>query len=194
MNAELMIFGCRMSMAQQRRRRVLLVSMYACFAALMAVLWYLTHWRGTGSYVIWAAILACRYFLGGYYTGGLIKPFNGKAPQRQWEMPSPLLALKLRVYLPVLAADSEAAYRNDERELHQRDRAHYLAYQALGVVTCVPMLLASLHIVRASLLGWIPIAADELYYGLTLVAVVLFLTLPQSILLWTEPDMEKERQ
>jgi hypothetical protein len=33
---------------------------------------------------------------------------------------------------------------------------------------------------------------DAMYYGLTLVAIILFLTLPQAILLWTEPDMEEQ--
>jgi hypothetical protein len=32
--------------------------------------------------------------------------------------------------------------------------------------------------------------ADQLYFGFALVILMLFLTLPQSILLWTEPDME----
>lgn len=188
MNAELVFFGRRVSMAHRSRRRVLVVSIYTCLAVLLMVLWFLTHWRGTGAYVFWAAILACRFFLGGYYTGGLVKPFNNQAP-RQSEIPPPLLALKLRVYQPILAA-GEPAYRNDERELRQRDHAHYLAYQALGIAVCAPMLIASLRVIRPSLVP-IPISPDELYYGLTLVALVLFLTLPQVILLWTEPDMEE---
>jgi hypothetical protein len=188
MNAELVFFGCSISMAQRSRRRTLVVLMYGAFATLMAALWYFTHWRGTGAYVIWAAILACRFFLGGYYSRGLVKPFNSKAP-RETAMPPTLLALKLRVYQPVLAA-GDSAYRNDERELHQRDHAHYLAFQAAGIALCVPMFVASLRIIKPALLGWIPISPDEMYYGLTLIGIILFLTLPQSILLWTEPDME----
>ena len=38
--------------------------------------------------------------------------------------------------------------------------------------------------------GLIPIAPDEFYYGLGLIAIVLLVTLPQVILLWTGPDME----
>ena len=188
MNADLVFFGRTVSMAQRRRRRVLVISIYSCLAVLMILLWFLTHWHRSGAYVIWAAILACRLFLGGYSRGGLVKPFNNKAP-RQSEMPPPLLALKLRVYRPILAAD-EPTYRNDERELRQRDHAHYLAYQAVGIALCVPMLIASLRVVKPGLIP-VPISSDELYYGLTLVALVLFLTLPQVILLWTEPDMEE---
>ena len=31
---------------------------------------YTTHLRGLGGYIIFAAIFACRSFLGGYYRGG----------------------------------------------------------------------------------------------------------------------------
>lgn len=190
MNAEVVILGRRISMARQTRRRALVVAIYATFALLMAVSWATTQWRGTGAYVIWAAILACRYFLGGHYAGGLVKPFNGKAPKR-YDMPPPLLALKLRVYQPV-PADDGSAYRNDERELHQRDHAHYIAFQAVGVAVCVPMFIASMRLIRPTLMSWIPMQPDAIYYGLTLMAMILFLTLPQAILLWTEPDMQEE--
>jgi hypothetical protein len=33
---------------------------------------------------------------------------------------------------------------------------------------------------------------DKLVYGLLIASFILFLTLPQAILLWTEPDMEAE--
>jgi hypothetical protein len=189
MNAEVVFLGRRISMARQTRRRALVVAIYAAMAALMVGLWIFTGWRGTGAYVIWAAILACRFFLGGYYSGGLVKPFNGKAP-KEHRLAPPLLLLKLRVYQPVPIDDS--AYRNDERELHQRDHAHYLAFQAVGVAVCVPMFIASMRLIRPSLMSWIPMPPDAIYYGLTLVAMILFLTLPQAILLWTEPDMEAQ--
>ncbi|HTZ89745.1 MAG TPA: hypothetical protein VMA71_05365 [Alloacidobacterium sp.] len=190
MNSEVVFLGRRISTARQLRRRVLVIAIYAALALLMAVLWATTGLRGSGAYVIWAAILACRFFLGGYYAGGLVKPFNGKAP-KQTEVPSSLLAIKLRIYQPV-PADDDAAYRNDERELHLRDHAHYLAFQIIGVAVCVPMFIASMRLIRPSLMSWIPMQPDAIYYGLTLVALILFLTLPQAILLWTEPDMEEQ--
>lgn len=104
-------------------------------------------------------------------------------------MPPTLLALKLRTYQP-LPSDDGNTFKNDERELHQRDHAHYLAYQAVGVAVLVPMFLASLRVIKPGLVP-LAISPDEIYYGLTLIAVTLFITLPQSILLWTEPDMEE---
>jgi len=190
MNAEVVFLRRRISMARQTRRRTLVVAIYTVFALIMAIAWATTQWRGTGAYLIWAAIFACRYFLGGYYAGGLVKPFNNKAPKEHQMLP-PLLALKLRVYQPVPAGD-DGTYRNDERELHQRDHAHYLAFQAVGVAVCVPMFIASMRLIRPSLMSWIPMSPDAMYYGLTLVAMILFPTLPQAILLWTEPDMEEQ--
>lgn len=190
MNAEIVLFGRRVNMAQRARRRALVACIYAALAVLLVVLWFANHWHGTGAYVFFAAMIACRLFLGGYYPGGLVKPFNGKMP-KQSDMPPPLLALKLHVYRPVLAAD-ETRYRNDERELDQRDRAHYAAYQAIGVAISVPWLLSSLRIGHPRLLAGFGMSPDEMYFGLLLIVLTLFLTLPQAIHLWTEPDMETE--
>ena len=190
MRAELVFFGKCIDMAARRRRRLLLVVIYAALAALISVLWYFTHWRGTGAYVFWAIMLACRLFFGGYYPSGLVKPFNGKVPHEQ-PMPSSLLILKLHMYQPVLASD-EPNYRNDERELQQRDRAHYLAYQAIGCAVVLQAFFVSMRIAIPRLQNWAPMAADQLYYGLCLVTITLFLTLPQAILLWSEPDMDTE--
>jgi hypothetical protein len=190
MRAELAFFGATLDMAPRRRRRTLVVAIYAALAALMAALWYFTHWRGTGSYLVWAALLACRLFLGGHTSRGLIKPFNGKAPQ-QPVTPSPLLLLKLRIYPTVMPSD-DRSFQNDERELTQRDRVHYLAYQAIGLGVIVVWFLASLRTVKPAMTDWIPMPADQLYFSLLTIVLLLFMTLPQAILLWTEPDMEEE--
>lgn len=187
MRAELVLLGRRFDMAPRARRRALVIAIYAVLGIFIAVLWYSTHLRGLGSYIIFAAIFACRYFLGGYSRGGLIKPFQYSAPRND-QMTPPLLALKLHLYKPVLQADDRGS-RNDEREVHQRDHAHYLAYQAVSVVILIIVLIASLRLSRLNLIP-VSIAPDELYYGLGLIAIVLLVTLPQVILLWTEPDME----
>jgi hypothetical protein len=190
MRAELVLLGNRFDMAQRSRRRMLVILIYAALIGLMVGLWFLDHWRSTGSYLFWAALLACRLALGGYYRGGLLKPFNNKV-RRLSEAPPPLLLLKLHIY-PTLHAADRGSYINDERELNQRDHAHYLAYQGIGVALSLLWLLSSMRIVKSSLVAWIPMCPDQMFYALTLLAVMLFLTLPQAILLWTEPDMETE--
>jgi hypothetical protein len=186
MNAELVFFGKSVDMAARRRRRVLVVLIYAVLAALLVAL---IHWRMAGAYLFWAILLACRLFLGGYDAGGLIKPFNGKRPRRA-DAPPSLLLLKLRVYQLMPDANGES-YRSDERELHQRDHAHYRAYQALAIACIVPWFYSAMRL-KPDWLNWIPVAPDAVYYGLMMAILTLFLTLPQAILLWTEPDMDAE--
>ena len=188
MNAELVLLGKRVSMARRSRRRALVVGIYAALAAMIGLTWLWTGWRGTGAWVIYAVILVCRIFLGGHYRGGLVKPFVYRKPVNAG-MPPSMLALKLRVYQPVLQAD-EDGLRNDERELNQRDRAHYMAYQAIGSLVAVEAFVASMRMLSPKLQAWMGMPPDELYYGFALVTLMLFVTLPQSILLWTEPDME----
>ena len=190
MRAELVLLGRRVDLARQARRRALVVLIYTVLAALVIGLWFADQWRATGTYVFWAAMLACRLFLGGNYSGGLVKPFTGKGP-RQYDAPPPLLLLKLRVYAPLLAA-ADGGFRNDERELKQRDRAHYQAYQALSLAVVIAWLVAGIGMIHPVWLGWIQMTPYQMFYGLTLLTLMLFLTLPQCILLWTEPDMEAE--
>jgi hypothetical protein len=118
----------------------------------------------------------------------LIKPFSGKAPARS-DAPPPFLMLALRVYQP---PPEENEYRNDEREVRQRDHAHYQAYQTITVALAVVWLLADWKLNASRLLAWVPVSADVMLYGLVLAAVVVAVTLPQAILLWTEPDMEPD--
>jgi len=186
--AELVLMGKRVDMAPRTNRRALVVLIYAGLAALMAGLWMVDGWHVTGVYLVFATILVNRLFLGGYGIGGLIKPFNGKAPKRS-EAPPPFLMLALRVYQP---APEESEYRSDERELRQRDRAHYQAYQVVTVALAVVWLLADWKLSASRLLAWVPVSADLMLYGLVLAAIVVSVTLPQALLLWTEPDMESE--
>ena len=190
MRAELVLMGKRVDMARQARRRTLVVLIYVAFAALITGFWFLDHWGVTGAYLLFATILVNRLFLGGQYFGGLIKPFTGKAPRRTPEL-SPVfpLALKFGFYRP---QPDESEYRNDERELHQRDRAHYQAYQPLAIALCVLWLLLDWSLHTPRLMAWLPIAPNLLMLGILQAVLVVFLTLPQAILLWTEPDMEGE--
>lgn len=70
MKAELLLLGKRLNMAQRSRRRIFVILIYAGMTGLMIGLWFLDHWRSAGSFMFWAALLACRFVLGGYYRGG----------------------------------------------------------------------------------------------------------------------------
>lgn len=188
MNAELFLLGRRIDMGARARRRGLVVLIYAALAALMAAFWFFDQWHSSGVYLILATIPINRFFLGGRYFGGLIKPFTGKAPGRRNELPSDL-ALVLRIYRPELG---ERDYRNDEREVEQRGEAHYRAYWALSSAFVLLWGMMNLHANRPRLLERLSIPGDVLLYGLATAAVVVSLTLPQAILLWNEPEMEED--
>jgi len=185
MRAELILMGRRVDMAPRSHRRTLVVLIYAALALAMAGLWFLDRWRVTGVYMIFATILVNRMLLGGYNFGGLIKPFSGKAPRERMDSPQ-FLALGLRFYRP---EPEKSEYRNDERELQQRDHAHYSAYQGLAIGLVLIWMLADWQANAPRLLGWLPGGPAIYLYGLTLMVVVVSQTLPQAILLWTEPDM-----
>jgi thiosulfate reductase cytochrome b subunit len=187
MKAELVLMGKRVDMAPQARRRALVILIYATLAMLMIGLFLADRWRTTGYYLVFATMLINRLFLGGYDFGGLIKPFNGKGPRRV-EQPPPFLLLALRVYNPLPTTN---AYRSDERELQQRDRAHYTAYKAVIFLLMPLWLLSQWATFTPRLLARIPVSPSLLIYGLVLASIIVALTLPQSILLWTEPDMEE---
>ena len=190
MRAELVLMGRRVDLARRARRRTLVVLIYAGLAALMAGLFFADHWRSSGYYLVFATYLANRLFLGGYNFGGLIKPFSGKPPRRS-DAPSPFLLLALRVYRP---EPGESEYRSDEREISRGDRAHYQAYQGLMVALAVLWLLTSWNTFKPRLLSWVLGSPDLAIYGVVLAAIVAALTMPQCILLWTEPDMEEEEE
>jgi hypothetical protein len=92
---------------------------------------------------------------------------------------------------PAVAGDDDGGFRNDERELHQRDRAHYQAYRAISVVVLIAWMVAYAG-TKQHLMAAIPMTPAQMFYGMMLLTLMLIFTLPQCILLWTEPDMETE--
>jgi small-conductance mechanosensitive channel len=187
MRAELVLMGKRIDMAPRAHRRTLVVLIYCVLAVMLACLWALDRRHTFGIYMLFATLLMNRWFLGGYNFGGLIKPFNGKGPRRAVNSPQTLM-IALRLYR---LEPEESEYRNDECELHQRDRAHYQAYQAIIYILAIFWLLSGWWGNFLRFLAWMPLSANELLYGLALAAMVTAFTLPQAILLWTEPDMEE---
>ena len=93
----------------------------------------------------------------------------------------------------------EREFCSDEREVRRRDSAHEVAYRRLGMVVILTFLVAYCKNACLPLLAeWgitFPTAFfDQLIYGLLIASFILFLTLPQAILLWTEPDMEPDME
>ena len=189
MKAELILMGKRWDMATQSARRWLVATIYLLLAAILVELYLLDHWRTSGYYLIFATFLINRFLLGGYQFGGLIKPFNERTPVRKITPAPFVLLFGLRVWEP---EPRDTEWQNDEREQGQRDRAHYLAYQMLIFVLMPLWLAASWASHESRLLAWLPMPSAVLVYGLVRAMIALAITLPQAILLWTEPDMDSE--
>lgn len=188
MNAELILLGKRIDMAPRRRRCALVVLIYSGLAAAITGLWFLDRLHTSAPYLIIATFAIDRFLLGGYSFGGLIKPFSGKPPRRS-AAPPPFILLALHMYS---IEPGESQYRNDEREIKQRNGAVYKAYQFLIIALTFLWLLMNFHTNIPRLLERLSLPIDQLLYCLATAFIVLAFTLPQAILLWTEPDMEPE--
>jgi hypothetical protein len=80
----------------------------------------------------------------------------------------------------------------DEREMHRRDHANFLSYWWWDLALLPAMAAVGLKN-NPFYPAWTPalrVFIDHLPYGLLFAAGILYYTLPQAILLWTEPDME----
>jgi hypothetical protein len=189
MRAELMVWGRRVDMASREHRRRLVVTVYAVLAMVMVGLGWLDAWRTSGYYLVALALLMNQFLLGGYGRSGLVRPFDGKAP-RENTVPSPLIPLG--VYLRLSTPHAEGDWQSDERETKLRDRAHYQAYQWISGALALLWLLSGWATAKSSAFPILHSTAEWLLYPVVLVSVILMLTLPQSILLWTEPDMAQD--
>ena len=82
----------------------------------------------------------------------------------------------------------------DERERYRRYRAGYIAYEWLDLAFFPALIAAAVkmnpHLLPANAAAHMFV--DRLPYGLMIAVGILYYTLPQCILLWTEPDLEAE--
>lgn len=190
MTASYKVFG--IPMERRSARRKLVVAVYAVLLAICvgSVVFARTE-PLLYSWTIYATMGVAFFVFGGTGRYGLIKPFPNKPPR-----PEPVMVDVVRLQLSPMTAGTpdESSWKNDERELGRRDRAHYQAYQVLAVMMLGLLLLAVLAMesVRgARHWRWLsfPLVL-EMIYGLALAATVLAMTLPAAIILWTEPDMD----
>jgi len=84
--------------------------------------------------------------------------------------------------------------RGDEREMHRRDHAHYVAYRVASYCALAGLLVGLARVgpsqialvLPANLWGRFP----ALPWVLLAMTMFVFVTLPRTILLWTEPDLD----
>ncbi|MGH9589951.1 MAG: hypothetical protein ACRD25_06125 [Terracidiphilus sp.] len=106
------------------------------------------------------------------------------------------LTIVLLLFFWSVAGDMNA--RGDEREMRRREHAHFRAYRILGsffagaffAEFCFrgpnPITLSAPLVLRGFLM--------QLPYALLIATLFLYVSLPQAVLLWTEPDMDSEKE
>lgn len=173
------------SMETQSRRRALVVAWYGFYAALFTAI--LCFWGIGYSARLLQLVATSAIFLGGISSSGPVRLFSrwqrkfadgtvyGINPNR----PHPYLHGRRIVDMDRL--------RVDEDDIATRDRAHYLAYAALRWAVLLFSLFAPLLFI---LIG--PDSFVRLLLVLCFPFCVLFFSLPQAIILWTEPDLEPD--
>jgi len=182
-------------MQRQRARRRLVVAVYAVLAMLCGSTFIAHFVFGVDALLPYDVAIFGSMAVGGFVFGGngwfggrwgLIKPFANQPPRSEAPM---VTMVKLQLDPESLFVSNESRWKNDERELDRRDRAHYQAYQAVGVGVAVMMLLTFWAVMPKQRV----VSADalqNLLFVAALVTMVLVVTLPSAIILWTEPDVD----
>jgi hypothetical protein len=201
MKTKLVLFGKHIDMATRSRRRWLVAIFYGVFGALLIRGWVLGSHTGGGFLTIEFTILVGP-ILGGYFAHisgisggrGLVEPFR---PQKILKYPESASFLRPSTLLhPVVDDDPEL--RTDERALRRRDYAHYVAHGFLGALVAAAFILEFCN--YSGLIGDIANNAlssgsvHRIVYCLLQIGYISSMTLPQAILLWTEPDMEEPQK
>lgn len=196
MKTAMVVFGSRLNMARRVNRRMLVALVFAGYAALMGCSWLIDHWRFSSVFLVLIPSIVNGLILGGYGLSvrGMVKPFLANDILEYYARNPRSLWLQSSQRRTQTIVDLESR-RSDERELHRRDSVHWVAYRCLGGVGMAIFLVAYLQNNPPPMMKHFPAipasAFERPLYGLILAAFILFTSLPQAILLWTEPDMEE---
>jgi len=155
------------SMNPRRNRRFLVLAMYL-FIAFPLWVAIQRHNSGIAAFSVLGIVGLINQFIFGNFMfwgkkyGGILKPFR-RDPERP----------------------------NDERELSARDAAHFSAYSSVELLLFTILILPEVLPVR--LLEHVS-PSELLFYTRTSLwgLLAVSMTLPQAILLWSEPDVENE--
>jgi hypothetical protein len=122
-------------------------------------------------------------FLGGGRPGGPVRDFAGRPMDRP-----ELLDNTIKTLINSGNRDwVEEDRRLDERDIRARDAAHYRAYSAIRWIVLFGSLGALVLFSNAIAARLTPLIAPLIW-----LFVLIVFNLPQSIILWTEPDIEEQ--
>ncbi len=176
------------SVARRRTRRILVAVYWIAVLGVFGVVQWTEIFRPShigGLHLLFPlqVIVFLPAILGGVRAGGMVKPFRGVrwAPLDDRDQPQTLFGPRR----PLRGSASPADLELDERDVLERDRVHFFAYTASRW-----LVLALLAVQLGTGLvspEWLFRAGNASFF---LLALVLW-SLPQSLILWNEPDMEE---
>jgi hypothetical protein len=182
-SADSTLFGH--SLARRRTRRWLVGAFWGGLVPLLCVgfqLIFINDHNQNGIAMLLAvqSIFWIGSLLGGVRAGGLVKPFRTQKKARNILQP---LFAKPQPTQSELVAQEMAL---DERDSSQRDHIHFVAYSfAQFMALLLFYLYCLLGFWKQELLRQ---AGPLLFFLLT----ITLWSMPQTLILWTEPDMEPE--
>jgi hypothetical protein len=194
MRTEIKLLGKHFSMARRTARRRLVVAVYVAIGVLILGAWFLAQrWPGLFTPYAFLILIFITVSLRSHTLDALIKPFNGNETLSSFGM-HPETQDK-RYPIPSIL---KSKYLNDEWDLRRRNEAHWRAYRWIYPMIALPWFIAAMKFTAAGMSKdyWFSRYAssysyDLLLYSLLTALVCVYATLPQAILLWTEPDMEQ---
>ena len=130
-------------------------------------------------------------------------PFSAHSNALSVWMVSGFGVLFVVVFLSFTWVAGDPRIRCDERETHRRDHAHYVAYRMLlyGFLAvfllyyfvAIPIARSFLESIPSALFLRVVLSGSFRQHFLFMAICILFGSLPQAVLLWTEPDLEPEQ-
>jgi hypothetical protein len=173
--------GMPLRTLRERRRLVVL------YYLLISMLGGVALWLGVGSTqispLLWVAI-----GLGGLFGGIRLSGKSMDGPVKDYEKPPLPLGKEAGTQTLNLSGRKEFDRWEplDERERTERDRAHYEAYRVLRWVLCCSYVAYWLGMNLAD--KWFKSRSLILFW----IGLVVVLSLPQSVVMWTEPQEPAE--
>lgn len=157
------------SMAERNHRRLLVLGTYSVLAALMAAIVAAT---ADVALVAWALVVVAWNVVSGAILGRLVT--NTSMPQN----------IRFGALIDLrLAARPRDPEEMDERDIAVRNAACFKAYRAIGMYVLLLALLVP---------GIKHMATVRTFEALLAPLLAMAVTLPQAIILWTEPDLPIE--
>jgi hypothetical protein len=176
------------SLARRRTRRWLVAAFWGGLVPLLYVGFHELFFIARGTFSLntlnfaLLAIFWITIWLGGVRAGGWVKPFRAQTKVRN------ILQSLFAKPQPTQGELTAQELAMDEREINRRDHIHFVAYSIARIMTLFLFTLyCMLGFWKQELLRQ---TGPLIFFLLT----ITLWSLPQTLILWTEPDLEPEAE